>query len=132
MEGYTFPMDDHFEHGSLIPPPEPSPHQRRPVIIAVSAVVVIVLGILVALYWRQLIAFPSSFSSDTSSTPGEQQAPTIEQKMQLLAGATGTPSAAPVSPERKAALLEETDSGAVNALAPSISAEEKAKLLGGQ
>ena len=123
-------MDDHFERGSLIPPPESSPHRRGPVIVA--AVVIVVLGALAALYWRQLIALPSFFSSGASGTPEEQQSPTIEQKMQLLGGESGTPSAAPVSPEGKAALLEETDSGAASAPAPSISAEEKAKLLNGQ
>ena len=125
-------MDDHFVHGSLIPPAEAPASRRGPVVFA--AVVVLILGILVAIFWRELLSLPSSFSPRSSGEAAEQASPTAEEKARLLESAVETSSTAPppVSAGAKTTLLEEGSTGAVSAPDSAISAEEKAKLLGGE
>lgn len=122
-------MDDHFEHSILIPlEPESAPRRRHPVVIL--AVVVITIGVICTVFWRQLFSLPSFFSSPEAIPITEQAPPTIEEKAALLQGTGGTqdsPSAPPAA--AKAELLQ---SSGASAPSSQISAEEKAKLLQGQ
>ena len=124
-------MDDHFAHGSLIPS-EPTTHKHRRVPVLIAVAVVLILGALVAIYWKKLVTFPSLFSSDSGDEiRQESPPPTIEEKVKLLEGESSAPTASSPPPDTKAALLEE-EGRAASAPASQLSADEKAKLLGGQ
>ena len=123
-------MDDHVTHSGLLS--EEPRHRRAPAIIV--AVIVLVLAALTAIFWKQIIALPSLFSSQLPGGAPEQKPPTLQEKMRLLGVDSDAPPPPPPSAEvmeAKAALFEDTSGGAA-APAPSISADEKAKLLGGE
>lgn len=122
-------MDDHFTHSTLIPI-EPTAHRRRPVILTI--VIILILGVLATIYWRQLIALPFSSSGSSNQVHQETPPPTLEAKAKLLQSGNDVQApAAPLSPESKATLLE-SDNSTESAPAQGLPADEKAKLLRGQ
>ena len=127
-------LEDHFRHNVFT---DSQAHRRGPVILA--AIVVLILGVLGAMYWLGLF---SLFSSSSVNQTLEQAPTTLEEKKRLLetdsgadsGGDSPSPAAAPIPVSTKAALLESDSSAKSDTTAPPpppMSAEDKAKLLGG-
>ena len=128
LKGVILPvMEDHFMHNTF-PPPQ-TPHRRWPIILAI--VVILVLGVVAALYWQK---WPFSFSSRTQTQAPEAVPLTLEEKRNLLqAGgdlsASSTTSQSPSLDAKKELLQNDTEDSAPM---PQVSLEDKKKLLGSE